>query len=153
MIYAAQYWEPLSDAQSRDAAWLSGAQPDYLLTHNKPDNTGAGGGSNTSTNDALGAWPLIESLNLPLVSPAVQNTFDAWQYSFFSSVASNHYRVDYTAVHEYVPPNASSLLGLVYSVYTTFGRPVWLTEFSPVDWGGNAGWTVDDDYNFLAEFL
>jgi hypothetical protein len=153
MIYAAQYWEPLSDAQARDAGWVNQPSPNYLLTYNEPDNTVANGGSNTSTNDVIGAWPLIQALNLPLVSPPVANTFDAWEYNFFSLIASNQYRVDYTAVHEYVPPNASSLLGVLNSVYSTFGRPVWLTEFSPVDWSGNQGWTEDDDYNFLAEFM
>jgi hypothetical protein len=153
MIYAAQYYETLGDAQARDAGWLATAQPNYLMTYNEPDNTAAGGGSNTSTNDAIGAWPQIQALNLPLVSPAVQNTFDAWEYSFFSMIAANNYRVDYTAVHEYVPPNAGSLIGQLQSVYNTFGRPVWLTEFSPVDWSNTQSWSEDDDYNFLAEFM
>ncbi len=150
MIYAAQYWEPLSDAQSRDAGWLAGAQPDYLLTYNEPDNATQ---SNTTTNNVIGAWPLIQALNVPLVSPAVQNTFDSWEYNFFSLIASNNYRVDYTAVHEYVPPNASSMMGVLQSVYNTWGRPVWLTEFSPVDWSNTRSWSENDDYNFLAEFM
>jgi hypothetical protein len=153
MIYAAQYYEPLSDAQSRAAGWRNSPQPNYLLAYNEPDNSVANGGSNTSTNDVIAQWPQIEALDLPIVSPACANTFDAWQDSFFSLIAANNYRVDYTAAHEYVPPNASSLLGELYSLYTTFGRPVWLTEFSPVDWSGNQGWTEDDDYNFLAEFM
>jgi hypothetical protein len=153
MIYAAQYYETLGDAQTRDAGWLATAQPNYLMTYNEPDNTAAGGGSNTSTNDAIGAWPQIQALNLPLVSPAVQNTFDAWEYSFFTMIAANNYRVDYTAVHEYVPPNAGSLIGQLQSVYNTYGRPVWLTEFSPVDWSKTQSWSEDDDYNFLAEFM
>ena len=153
MIYAAQYWEPLSDAQSRNAGWLAQAPPNYLLTYNEPDNTGANGGSNTSTNDVIGAWAYIQALNLPLVSPACATTFGSWMNSFFSLISSNNYRVDYTAVHEYVPPNASSLMGVLQSVYTTFGRPVWLTEFSPVDWSNTQSWSENDDYNFLAEFM
>ena len=153
MIYAAQYWEPLGDAQSRNAGWLAQSPPDYLLTYNEPDNTGANGGSNTSTNDAIGAWPYIQALNLPLVSPACATTFGSWMNSFFSLISSNNYRVDYTAVHEYVPPNAASLMGVLQSVYTTFGHPVWLTEFSPVDWSNTQSWSEDDDYNFLAEFM
>jgi hypothetical protein len=68
-------------------------------------------------------------------------------------IATNGYRVDYAAVHLYVPPNASSVINDCKSEYNTYGRPVWLTEFSPVDWNGNQGWTEDDDYNFLAEFM
>lgn len=150
MIYDATYWEPLSDAQSLDSGWLDQAPPDYLLAYNEPDNPTQ---SNTSTNSVIGLWPQIQALNLPIVSPAVQNTFDSWQYNFYSLIASNSYRVDYSAVHEYVPPNSTSLISELNSVYTTFGRPVWLTEFSPVDWSENQGWTEDDDYNFLAEFM
>ena len=153
MIYAAQYYEPLSSGQINSPLWRSSPQPDYLLTYNEPDNTTTNGGSQTATNDVIGAWPYIQALNLPLVSPAVANTFDNWQFCFYNLIASNNFRVDYTAVHEYVPPNASSLIGELYSVYATWGRPVWLTEFSPVDWSGNQGWTEDDDFNFLAEFM
>ena len=153
MIYAAQYWEPLSDAQTRVAGWLTSAQPAYLLAYNEPDNSGANGGSNTSTNDVLALWPQIQALNVPLVSPACATTFGAWMNSFYSMVAASNYRVDDTAVHEYVPPNAASLMGVLQSAYSTWGRPVWLTEFSPVDWSGCHCWSENDNYNFLAEFL
>ena len=150
MIYSAQYWEPLSDAQSRDTGWLNQAPPDYLLAYNEPDNSTQ---SNTSTNGVISIWPQIQALNLPIVGPAVQNTFDAWQYGFYSLLTNNSYRLDASAVHEYVPPNASSLMGQLKSVYTTFGYPVWLTEFSPVDWSNTQSWSENDDYNFLAEFM
>jgi hypothetical protein len=153
MIYTAQYWEPLSDAQTRVAGWLTNTQPAYLLAYNEPDNTGANGGSNTSTNDVIALWPQIQALNVPLVSPACANTFNSWMYNFYSLIASNNYRVDYTAVHEYVPPNASSLISVLQSAYNTWGRPVWLTEFSPVDWNNTKSWSENDDYNFLAEFM
>jgi hypothetical protein len=143
-------WEPLSDVQSRSAGWRAQAPPDYLLTYNEPDNATQ---ANMSTNEVIGLWPQLQALNVPLVGPAMQNTFDAWQYNFYNQIAGNNFRVDYTAVHEYVPPNASSLIGQLQSVYNTFGRPVWLTEFSPVDWSGCKCWSEDDDYNFLAEFM
>ncbi len=153
MIYSAQYWQPVSDAQSRDAGWLASAPPTFLLAYNEPDNTGANGGSNTSTNDVIANWPQIQALNVPLVSPACANTFGSWMDNFYSMIAAHHYRVDYTAAHMYQTPNASALINNLLAVYNTWGRPVWLTEFSPVDWNGNQGWTEDDDYNFLAEFM
>lgn len=145
-----QYWEPVSDLQSRAPGWRASAQPVYLETFNEPDNSGQ---ANMSTNTAISMWPSLQALNVPLVSPAMQNTYSAWAYNFFSLIAANNYRVDYTAVHLYVSPNATSLINNLKAVYTTWGRPVWLTEFSPVDWSGNQGWTEDDDYNFLAEFM
>jgi hypothetical protein len=150
MIYSAQYWEPLSDAQSRDGRWVVEPQPAYLLAYNEPDNASQ---SDTTTNAAIALWPQIEALNIPLVAPATQDTEDAWETDFFDLISSDNYRVDYTSVHEYVPPNAASLLSDLDSVYTTYGRPVWLTEFSPVDWDGCRCWSEDDDYNFLAEFM
>jgi hypothetical protein len=153
MMNAAQYWEPLSDIQSRAPGWVASAEPTCLLAYNEPDNSAANGGSNTSTNDVLGAWPYIQALNMPVVSPACATTYGDWMYNFFSLIASNNYRVDYTAVHLYQQPNASALIGNLQTVYNTWGRPVWLTEFSPVDWNANQGWTEDDDYNFLAEFM
>jgi hypothetical protein len=143
-------WEPLSDVQSRAAGWRSSRQPVYLLTYNEPDNSSQ---ANMSTNQVIGLWPQLQALGVPLISPAMQNTFDAWAYNFFSLIASNNYRVDYTAVHQYIPPNAASLINNLNAVYTTWGRPVWLTEFSPVDWNNTQAWSENDDYNFLAEFM
>ena len=143
-------WEPLSDVQARSAGWRAQAAPTCLLTYNEPDNSSQ---ANMTTNQVIGLWPQLQALNVPLVSPAVQNTFDAWEYNFFSLIANNNYRVDYTGVHEYVPPNAASLISQLQSVYNTWGRPVWLTEFSPVDWSNTRSWSEDDDYNFLAEFM
>ncbi len=146
------YWEPVSDLQSRDAGWLVSSQQGYLLGYNEPDNSGSAS-TNPSTNTAIATWPSLEGLNIPLVGPAMQNMEDAWENNFYRMVATNNYRVDYAAVHLYVPPNASSVISDLQSEYNAYGRPVWLTEFSPVDWNGNQGWTEDDDYNFLAEFM
>jgi hypothetical protein len=150
MMYANQYWESLGSAQALAPGWLQEGQPDYLLCYNEPDNATQ---ANTSVSQVLSLWPQIQALNVPLVSPAVQTTFGTWEYDFFNQIASNGYRVDYTAVHEYVPPNAASLISQLRSVYNTWGRPVWLTEFSPVDWSSCGCWSENDDYNFLAEFM
>jgi hypothetical protein len=155
MMYAAQYWEPLSDVQARAPGWVASAQPTCLLAYNEPDNTGANGGSNTSTNDVLGAWPYIQALNVPIVSPACATTYGDWMYNFYTMIAANNYRVDYTAVHMYQNPDASALIGNLQNVFNTWGRPVWLTEFSPVQWSSTATrtWSEQSDYNFLAEFM
>lgn len=147
-----KYWEPISDLQSRDTGWTTQAQPAYLLGYNEPDNSGSAS-TNPSTNDAIAAWPSLMALNIPLVGPAMQNEQDSWESTFYAMIAASGYRVDYSAVHLYVPPNSSSVISDLQSEYNAYGRPVWLTEFSPVDWNGNQGWTEDDDYNFLAEFM
>lgn len=150
MVYDAPDWQNLGAAQSLDGSWLAQPQPDYLLCYNEPDNSSQ---ANTAVTNAIAMWPSLEALNVPLVGPGCQNTEDSWENSFYSYIAADGYRVDYAAVHEYVPPNSSSLLSDCQSVYNAYGRPVWLTEFSPVDWSDCQCWSEDDDYNFLAEFM
>ncbi|MDR3456936.1 MAG: glycosyl hydrolase [Verrucomicrobiae bacterium] len=149
MIHDAN-WEPLSDVQSRASGWRSSAQPVYLLTYNEPDNTSQ---ANMNTNTVIGLWPSLQNLNVPLVSPACATTYGSWAYNFFTLIAGNNYRVDYTAAHMYQAPAASSLIGNLQNVYSTWGRPVWLTEFSPVDWNNTQAWSENDNFNFLAEFM
>src|SRR5208337_4019524 len=66
-----QYWEPVSDLNSRDPGWLAGPQPDYLLTFNEPDNSGQ---ANMTRATAIAMWPSLEALQVPLVGPAMQDT-------------------------------------------------------------------------------
>ena len=59
-------------------------------------------------------------------------------------------------MHHYPGPSGGSATNLIndlQSANTTWGRPVWLTEFSFVNWSGTNTWTEEDNYNCLAEFL
>lgn len=126
-------------------------KPFEVLSFNEPDNAGQ---SDMTVAQAMALWPSLQALNLPLVSPAPQNLFGGWLSSFYSEVASNGYRVDYTAIHEYPEStSASGLMSSLYSAWTTWGRAVWLTEFSVVNWDGTGTWTEEDNYRFLAEFM
>ena len=125
-------------------------KPLEVLTFNEPDQTGQ---ANMTTDQAIALWPSLQALNLPLVSPACANDFGGWLADFYNKIAAHGYRVDYTAYHWYGNPSASGLMGTLQSAYNTWGRAVWLTEFSPVDWGGTATWTEQDNYRFLAEFM
>ena len=125
--------------------------PLNVLTFNEPDNSSQ---ANMSVAQAMALWPALQALNLPLVSPAPQNIFGGWLSSFYSQISANGYRVDYTAIHDYPSDtSASDLMNTLYSVYTTWGKPVWLTEFSVVDWSGGATWSEESNYRFLAEFM
>ena len=128
-----QYWEPVSDLQSRAPGWVASSQPVCLMTFNEPDNSGQ---ANMSTATAISMWPALQALNLPLVSPAMQNTYDAWAYDFFTLIATNHYRVDYTAAHMYQSPNASALIGNLQSVYNIWAGPCGSRNFRR--WTGTA---------------
>ncbi len=135
------------------SSWRKRADGIHLLGFNEPDRTDQ---SNIAVNTAVALWPRLQELDMPLVSPAPGSTGNGWLDSFYTQADSLGYRVDYTAVHTYPSPSGGSsdnLKDFVQSAYDTWQRPVWLTEFSFVDWGKNQSWSEEDNYNCLAEFL
>lgn len=128
----------------------SNPKPTYVMGFNEPDKDGQ---ADMSPDVAIARWPRLEALNLPLVAPAPASTANGWLASFVSQADARGYRRDYTAVHWYGPPDADGLIAGLQGAYQTFGRPVWLTEFSVVRWSGGATWDYATNYHFLAEFL
>jgi autotransporter-associated beta strand protein len=150
--------------------WRDSAEGLHLLGFNEPDAFEQSGKDLDPTNpqikenfswersmaEAVMLWPRLQALDLPLVSPAPANMTGGWLASFYTEAANLGYRVDYTAIHTYPSPNAGSsdeLISTIQSAYATWNRPVWLTEFSFVNWSGTGIWTEEDNYNCLAEFL
>jgi hypothetical protein len=130
--------------------WHTNSRPLAILGFNEPDRTDQ---ANMTVQQVLDLWPQLEQTDLPLVSPAVATAYGGWLGDFYTQANSRGFRVDFTAVHWYGNPNASGFINHLQSVYNTWGRPIWLTEFSTVDWGGTATWTEEDNYRFLSEFL
>lgn len=128
----------------------SSAKPVHLMGFNEPDKSEQ---SNVTVETAVARWPRLLAQEVPLVSPAPASAFNGWLADFSTQADALGYRRDYTAVHWYAGPSADSLISHLQSNFTTFGRPVWLTEFSVVRWSGTATWTEADNFNFLAEFL
>jgi autotransporter-associated beta strand protein len=149
--------------------WRTNSQSLHLLGFNEPDGWSQSGNSldtgNTSELDfsltrsmekAVELWPRLQAMDLPLVSPAPASMTNGWLADFYTQANARGYRVDYTAIHNYPGPNGGSsnnLVSTIQSAYNTWGRPVWLTEFSFVDWGKNSSWSEEDCYNTLAEFI
>lgn len=136
-------------------------KPVYWLGFNEPESTSQG---YIIPTDAVSYWPRLEAREAPLVAPVpasiplnrnVEPATPAagWLTDFTTQADALGYRRDYTAVHWYGGPNSSSLINHLEAVFEAFGRPVWLTEFSTVDWSGTSSWSDADNYNFLAEFL
>lgn len=125
-------------------------KPVHFLGFNEPD----GSTQAAMTPDrAIDRWPRLEALNTPLVSPVSAGFSNGWQADFTNQANAFGYRRDYTAVHWYSAPNSTALINALQNYYTSFGRPVWLTEFSNTRWSGGATWTEKQSYDFLAEFL
>lgn len=140
-------WGTLGESYS---PWHVSAKPVALLGFNEPEKSDQG---NISVADAIALWPNLEQSDIPLVSPSPVTPYDGWLGDFYTQANAKGYRVDFTALHWYANPDASGLINFLQGVYNTWGKPIWLTEFSPVDWGGNATWTEEDNYRFLSEFL
>jgi autotransporter-associated beta strand protein len=133
--------------------WRKRSDGVHLLGFNEPDRTDQ---SNMTLSQVVSLWPRLQELDLPLVSPAPGTS--SWLSGFYTQADALGYRVDYTAVHTYPGPSggsADNLIDFVNSAYTynSRNRPVWLTEFSFVDWDKNQSWSEEDNYNCLAEFL
>ena len=149
-VYEPMQWGDWNVDNSTYAAWHATEKPIYVMGFNEPDGSGQ---ANMTTDVAITRWPQLQAMNLPLVSPAPVSPFGGWLGDFYNKISANGYRVDFSAVHWYANPDATSLLNTLDSVYNTWGRAVWLTEFSTVDWGGTATWSEHDNYRFLAEFM
>jgi hypothetical protein len=138
-------------------AWRTRADGVHLLGFNEPDRTDQ---SNIPLSNVVTLWQRLQELDQPLVgpSPGTIGGDGGWLDSFYTQVDALGYRVDYTSVHTYPGPSggsANNLINFINSAYTynSKSRPVWLTEFSFVDWGKNQTWSEEDNYNCLAEFL
>ncbi len=132
--------------------WQNNVKPQFLLGFNEPDKADQ---SNVTVERAVEAWPQLVAADVPLISPANATGGEAWLESFSDQVDALGYRVDYTGMHWYAPPSVNTILNQMDSVQAQGnGRPVWLTEFSIVDWSNGSGdWSEETNYNFILEFL
>lgn len=150
--------------------WRSASTAIHLMGFNEPDAWSQSGRSLDPTNppdpnsfsstrsmqEAVMLWPRLMAMDQPLVAPCPANMTGGWLSSFYTQASALGYRVDYTAKHSYPSPNGGSSDNLINDLqtgYNNWGRPMWLTEFSFVDWNGTGGWSEEDNYNCLAEFL
>ena len=125
----------------------------HYLGFNEPDQVGQ---ANITVDKAISLWPRLERMDLPLAGPAAASSLGDWATNFWSQADDLGYRIDAAPSHDYGNPGSGSSDGIftrLQSVYNNYGRPVWLTEFSTVDWNNNSSWTEEDNYNWLAEFM
>ncbi len=123
------------------AAAKAAASP-YLLGFNEPDNGGLGG-TGSSVDSAIAAWPALMSTGKRLGSPAVAGNYN-WLADFMNKAKAKGYRVDFIAMHLY--PNWSAgangvqkFKDLATSLHNTYKLPIWVTEFGTCDYSGGSG--------------
>ena len=113
--------------------------------------------SNISEANAAAMWPRLERMRLPLVGPVPANRLGAWRTAYEGLAAEQGLRSDYMAVHWYAGcnnGNPSNIINNLEAVYSAYQKPIWLTEFSTIDFSGTqTSWSRNDNYNWLAEFM
>ena len=114
-----------------------------FLGFNEPDKREQ---ANMPYMEAIRYWPVLESLNIPLCSPAcanpegidddsVQGVTGTWMRDFMREADRRKYRIDYIGVHWYGSPDPASFKAKMMRIYEKYGkRPLLITEFAPADW-------------------
>ena len=101
-----------------------------VLLFNEPDLMGQ---SNMSVNEVINLWPLIETLNVPISSPATSAPLNVWMKDFMEEVSNQNLRVDFVAIHIYHKNDPHKFIELIEEVFQTYGKPIWITEFAVRD--------------------
>jgi hypothetical protein len=136
--------------------WYGRANQTTLLGFNEPDLDDQ---SNMEEEAAAYQWPRLERCRLPLAGPVPAAYKGAWRQNYEAMAEEEGLRSEYMAMHWYSPNGASTgspstLISNMQTLYNTYGKPIWLTEFSTRDFDGDkTTWSRNHNYNFLAEFM
>jgi hypothetical protein len=129
-------WDTAAATSERLA--LASAYGPELLGFNEPDRSDQ---ADLTVEEALDAWPALESTGLRLGSPAVASDGadpDGWLGKFMAGAHKRGLRVDFVAVHWYgsdfrAGAATSQLRDYLVSVHQRYRTPVWLTEYALID--------------------
>jgi hypothetical protein len=103
----------------------------YVLGFNEPNRSDQ---SNMTVSQALAFWPQLESIGLPLGSPAADWPTRQWIYDFLDSCIAEKKRVDFICVHMYVGTDDNGFVQTLQDLYNKYHLPIWITEFATADW-------------------
>ncbi|WP_052444415.1 glycosyl hydrolase [Flammeovirga sp. OC4] len=104
----------------------------YLLGFNEPDKEDQ---AHMSVEEAIELWPLLESVGVPLGSPAPASMGSGWLDDFMSQANAKGLRVDFICMHRYtdsIDPN--KWMEAFQNANTKWGLPIWITEMGLADW-------------------
>jgi len=134
---------------------VADAPSGYLLGFNEPDNVGQ---SNLGVRQALTLWPKLMETNLALGSPActMSETLgdDSWLGRFMNKIDRRGYDVDFVAVHYYSDDGSvADFKAFLKDVRQEYHKPVWVTEWSLVDWTDPDRFTAEEIADFAADAI
>jgi RNA polymerase sigma factor (sigma-70 family) len=125
--------------KSMDQANLDKARANgkVLLGFNEPDFPDQ---ANMTPERALELWPKLQATGLRLGAPGVGHSGDqagGWLDRFMTGAAQRGLRVDFIPIHWYGSDFSAAAVGhlknYVEAVHARYGKPVWLTEYSLID--------------------
>lgn len=155
--FVSMFWGPANMSDANISATLqakASGQVKYVLGFNEPDRTDQ---SNMTVSQALAYWPKLESLGLPLGSPATSYPTAQWFTDFMDSVATQKRRVDFICVHMYAGTDDNSFVQTLQAVYNKYHLPIWITEFATADWNATTPaanqYTPVDALGFMQRLL
>jgi hypothetical protein len=126
----------------------------YVLGFNEPDGAAQ---ANMTVDEAIALWPQLESLGVPLGSPATVSPNNPWMIEFMQKAEALGLRVDFVTVHSYGGPNVLNFINKMKETYNAFKRPIWITEFAVADWNAtspaNNIHSAQTVINFMRELL
>ncbi len=109
----------------------------HALGFNEPDNSVDDGYS--TVEEAIAQWPSMMESGLRLGSPCVTDGGLSWLAEFMAEAEALDYRVDFIAWHFYrAGYTAQGYYDALKSIYDTYHRPIWITEFN-----NGCNWTYD----------
>lgn len=127
----------------------------HLLGWNEPDNKDQ---ANMSVDKAIEGWQYLERTGLRLGAPGAVHALGGWMRKFMNKAKQKKLRIDFVPIHWYSGLDARGFLNHLRNIHETYGKPIWVTEFAPVDWGakkrkeGNR-FTEDQVLAFMKEVL
>jgi hypothetical protein len=132
--YVPMFWGKGSvnaDNLARIKGLIADGKVKYVLGFNEPDGAKQ---ANMTVDEAIALWPELETLNIPLGSPATVSPNNEWMIEFMQKADALNLRVDFIAVHNYGGPNVPALINKLQETYEAYNRPIWITEFAVADW-------------------
>lgn len=107
----------------------------YVLGFNEPDGASQ---ANMTVDEAIALWPQLETLGVPLGSPATVSPNNEWMIDFMEKAEALNLRIDFVTVHSYGGPNVLSFINKLKETYQAYERPIWVTEFAVADWNATS---------------
>jgi RNA polymerase sigma factor (sigma-70 family) len=112
-----------------------------LLGFNEPDMRGQ---ADMTVEQALEKWPELEKTGMRLGAPAVAYGGDqenGWLDRFMDGAEAQGRRVDFIPIHwygsDFSAAAVAQFLGYVDAVHKKYGKPIWITEYGLMNFGGS----------------